>query len=174
MDGKKDGAGTADMTVFYDEDGIRLADVDGELYLSEGTRAYKIGSHPYEPCIYLLRDGEICATIHNAFDQREIYNLAKRGGSLRSVTGNAYDLPRLCRLLAFAAAHFTDVTIDYAEGRIAIEKLKELGALSPETAVPAETLGLRKISGAFSHSKKLNERVMYREDGKVWLRIKKT
>ena len=167
------GIETTDMTVFYEEDRIGLAGVGGELYLWEGTFAYKIGSHPYEPCTYLLRDEEICTTIHNAFDQREIYNLAKRGGSLRSVTGNAYDLPRLCRLLAFAAQHFTEVDIGYAEGKIAIEKLKALGAVSPETAVPVEAVGVRKISDAFSHSKKLSERVMYREDGNVWLRIKR-
>ena len=118
------GIETTDITVVYEEDGIGLADVDGELYLWDGTFAYKIGSHPYEPCTYLLRDGAICTTSHNAFDQREIYGLVKRGGILRSITGNEYDLPGICGFLAFASQHFTDVDIIYAEGKFAIEKLK--------------------------------------------------
>ena len=170
---KELGIEIADMTVFYEEDRIGLAGVGDELYLWDGMLAYKINSHPYEPCTYLLCDGAICTTIHNAFDQREIYGLAKRGCILRSITGNEYDLPRLCSFLAFAAQHFTEVDIGYVEGKIAIEKLKALGAFSPETAVPVEAVGVRKISDAFSHSKKLKERVMYREDGNVWLRIKR-
>ena len=118
------GIETTDITVVYEGDGIGLAGVDDELYLWDGTFAYKIGSHPYEPCTYLLRDGAICTTIHNAFDQREIYGLVKRGGILRSITGNEYDLPGICGFLAFAAQHFTDVDISYAEGKFAIEKLK--------------------------------------------------
>ena len=39
-------------------------------------------------------------------------------------------------------------------------------------ALEPEAVGGRKISGAFSHSKKRKERVMVTEEGKVYVRIK--
>jgi len=56
---------------------------------------------------------------------------------------------------------------------MAIEKMKELGATMPETAVGMSELGVRTISNAFSHSKKLAERVMRMENGKIYVQIKK-
>ena len=55
---------------------------------------------------------------------------------------------------------------------VALEGLKALGALSPETAVRPEAVGIRKIGDAFSHSKKRKERVMETADGRVYVRIK--
>ena len=79
---------------------------------------------------------------------------------------------RLCRLLAFAAAHCPDCDLGYAEGRIAVERMKALGAFSPETAVSCAELGVRQISDAFSHSRKLTERVMKTEDHRVYVKRK--
>ena len=56
---------------------------------------------------------------------------------------------------------------------MAIEKMKELGATSPERAVGMDELGVKTISDIFSHSKKLAERVMRTENGKVYVQIKK-
>ena len=50
-------------------------------------------------------------------------------------------------------------------------KLKESGATSPETAIDVTSLGVRSISDRFSHSKRRKERVMYTEEGKVYVRI---
>ena len=109
--------------------------------------------------------------MHNAFTVEDIRALAK-GGTIAAVTGSEYDVGRLCRLLAFAAKNCPDCDIGYAEGAVALEGLKALGALSPETAVRPEAVGVRKISDAFSHSKKRRERVMVTEEGKVYVRIK--
>jgi|GEM_PF-2250403 len=161
----------SELAVFFDEDGIVLAQAGKDLYLYDGTLVYKIGSHGYEPCTYLMREGGVSTAIHNAFNESEILSLAKRGGVIRTVTGTEYDMERLCRFLAFASA-FSDCGIDYVEGKMAIEKLKELGATSPEKAVPIQMTGINYIPSALSRSKKLKERIMETEDGKVFVRIK--
>jgi len=160
------------VTPLYREGEILLADVDGDLYLWDGSCAYRIGSHPYEPCTYLLRGGGISAAIHNAFEADTIRFAAESGETVRSITGNDYGIGRICRLLVFAAKDCPDSDIGYVEGRIAIEKMKELGATSPETAVRVSELGVRGISDRFSRSKKRTERVLYTEDGRAYVRIK--
>ena len=147
--------------------------VDGKLCLRDGTELYQVCSHPYEPCTYLLRSGNIDTTIHNAFEETSIRRIAENKGTLRAVTGAIYDADRICRLLAFAAKNCPNHDISYVEGKMAIEKLKELGATSPETAVNMSEFGVRTISDAFSHSKKLTERVMRTQSGKVYVQIKR-
>jgi len=159
--------------LLYSEGNLLLAEADGDLYLWDGNLAYKIGSHPYEPCTYLMRNDIIFTVIHNAFGVGEIRCLAKNGGTTTSISGNNYDIGRLCRLLAFAAENCPDTDISYVESKMAIEKMKALGAFSPETAVHCSDLGVRMISDRLSRSRKLTERVMYTEDGRVYVRIKK-
>ena len=146
---------------------------DGELCLRDGADLYQISSHPYEPCTYLLRNGNIDAVIHNAFDESSIRRAAETKGAIRAITGAEYDADRLCRFLAFAAKHCPNHDISYVEGKMAIEKLKKLGATSPKTAVNMSELGVRTISDAFSHSKKMTERVRQIPSGKVYVRINK-
>ncbi len=145
---------------------------DGELWLRDGADLYQVCSHPYEPCTYLLRNGNIDAVIHNAFEASSIRRVAEEKGAIRAVTGAEYDADRLCRFLAFAAKHCPNHDVSYVEGKMAVQKLKELGATGPETAVSMSDLGVRTISEAFSRSKKLTERVMRTDSGKVYLRIK--
>ena len=159
--------------VLYSAEDIALMDVDGELCLRHGGNLYRIHSHPYEPCTYLVREGNIEATIHNAFETSTIRRAAEENQPIRAVTGAEYDADRLCRFLAFAAKRCPNHDVSYIEGKMAIEKMKELGATSPETAVGMSELGVRTISGAFSRSKKLAERVMRTENGKVYVQIKR-
>jgi hypothetical protein len=160
-----------EMTLYREGD-LALTEEDGQLFLRAGTEAYRLASHPYEPCTCLYRGDKLSAVIHNAFTAEEIASLAKNGGTTRAVTGSRYDIGRVCRLLAFAAERCPDCDISYAEGAVALEALKNLGALSPETAVSPSAVGVRKISDAFSHAKKRKERVMVTEEGKVYVRIK--
>ncbi len=155
----------------YREESLALTEEDGTLSLRVGEETYRLACHPYEPCTYLYRGDRLSAAIHNAFTVEEIRALAG-GGTARTVTGNEYDVGRLCRLLAFAAENCPDCDVGYAEGAVALEALKALGALSPETAVYPSAVGVRKISDAFSHSKRRKERVMYTEDGRAYVRIK--
>ena len=159
--------------VLYSAEDMALMDVDGELCLRDGGNLYRIHSHPYEPCTYLVREGNIAATIHNAFESSTIRRVAEERQPIRAVTGAEYDADRLCRFLAFAAKRCPNHDISYIEGKMAIEKMKELGATRPETVVDMDELGVRTISDMFSHSKKLTERVMRTENGKVYVQIKK-
>ena len=159
--------------VLYSMGDIALLDVGGELCLRDGEIIYQVRSFPYyNPATYLLRDGDITATISNAFDESEIHRVVEKRKPIRAVTGTEYDADRLCRFLVFAARHCPNHDVGYVEGKMAIEKMKELGATSPETAVDMSELGVRTISDAFSHSKKLAERVMRTESGKVYVQIK--
>ena len=155
----------------YGEEGLALTEKDGELFLRIGEKSCLLACHPYEPCTRLYRGENLCAAVHNAFTAEEIRALAE-GGTIMAVTGSEYDVGRLCRLLAFAAENCPDCDIGYAEGAVALEALKALGALSPETAVSPSKVGVRKISDAFSHSKRRKERVLYTPEGKVYVRIK--
>ncbi len=156
----------------YREEGLALTEEEGTLYLHADGESYRLSSHPYEPCTCLYRGDSLSAVVHNAFTLEEIRALAEQGGTVRAVTGSEYDVGRLCRLLAFAAKNCPDCDIGYAEGAVALEGLKALGALSPETAVSPSKVGVRKISDAFSHSKRRKERVLYTPEGKVYVRIK--
>lgn len=160
-------------TILHQTGGFTLSEKGENLFLYSGTRVYSITSTPFEPCTFLKLDEHILSTIHNAFDCREILSLAQEGGTLHAVTGCEYDLPRLCRMLAYAAANPGDYSIEYVEGKLAIEDMKQRGAISPETAVSLASLGIRHISRAFSHSRRLQERVMTTDDNRVYLQIKK-
>ena len=155
----------------YQEESLALTEEEGALSLHANGESYRLSCHPYEPCTYLYRGGSLRAVVHNAFTAEEIRTLAE-GGTIMAVTGSEYDVGRLCRLLAFAAENCPDCDISYAEGAVALEALKALGALSPETAVSPSKVGVRKISDAFSHSKRRKERVLYTPEGKVYVRIK--
>ena len=160
-----------ERTLFREGD-LALTEEGGELILHTGGSACRLASHPYEPCTFLYRGETLLSAVHNAFTLGELRALAERGGTIRAVTGSEYDLGRVCRLLAFAAENCPDHDIGYVEGAVALEELKALGALSPETAVRPEAVGVRKISDAFSHSRRRRERVMETADGRVYVRIK--
>ena len=160
-----------ERTLFREGD-LALAEENGELILHAGEGVYRLASHPYEPCTYLYQGETLRSAVHNAFTLEELRALAEQGGAVRAVTGSEYDVGRACRLLAYAAENCPDRDLSYAEGAIALEDLKALGALSPETAVSPEAVGVRRISDAFSHSKKRKERVMVTEEGTVYVRIK--
>ena len=163
----------AEGLVLHSTGDIALLLLDGKLCLRDGADLYEVSSQPYEPCTYLLRNGNIDSVIHNAFDESSIRRVAEVKGIIRAVTGAEYDADRLCRFLAFAAKHCPNHDVSYVEGKMAIEKLKKLGSTSPETAVDMSELGVRSISEAFSHSKKLTERVMRIPSGKVYVQIKR-
>ena len=50
--------------------------------------------------------------------------------------------------------------------------IDDLRGSKHEKAVEVQSLGLRKISERFSHSRKRDERVMYTAQGKVYLKIR--
>ncbi|MCR5661607.1 MAG: hypothetical protein K6G50_05720 [bacterium] len=141
------------------------------LVLCDGDIVYTITSSPQEPCTYLHKAGRLIAAIHNAFNASEIIGLAATGKKLHTISGNDYDLRELCQMLAIAGEKVTDCSIDYLEGIAAMEKMKKMGATSPETAVPVSKLGIRQFSACFTHSKKWRKVLCQTPNGKYYLKL---
>ena len=159
------------MIVYMDDKYALIQERGKVCFIIEG-RLYRLSCHPYEPCTYINIGNGIFICIHNAFDPLSVVETFARGKTVTSLSGKVYDGKEFCEMLDFMVDHFTDTDISYLEGAIAVNKMKEIGAISPESAVEVEKLGVRKISDNFSHSRKLDERVMYTPDGKAYLRIK--
>ena len=149
--------------LMYEKEGILLV---------AGEKQYLLSCHPYEPCLYIRTQGRM-TVLHNAFDPERVKEAFENGRTVEAVTGTAYDLALFGELVVYAAAHFSETDIGYAGGKLAVEKLKALGALDERTAVfPAKT-GIAGIDSRFSHAAKLEEKVMYTPDGRVYVRIRR-
>ena len=167
-----EGSFRADVAVYRD-DHYALGQKNGKPFFAADGKIYLLSCHPYEPCLYIKSGEVLVAVIHNAFDPFEVLKAFAKGNTVDSISGKKYEAKEFCEMLDFAANKLYDTDISYVEGAMAVKKLKEMGATDPETAVDVKNLGVRAISARFSHSRKLTERVMYRPDGKVYLRIKK-
>ena len=159
-----------DIIVYQDEH-YTLGQKDTSPYFTADGITYLLSCHPYEPCTY-IRDGErLVAVIHNAFNPLDVVEAFAKGNTVTSISGKVYDAKAFCVTIEFAASYLYDTDISYVESALAVKKLKESGATSPEAAIDIKALGVRSISDRFSHSKKRKERVMYTEEGKVYVRI---
>ena len=157
--------------IVYQDECYMLGQTDTSPYLTADGKTYLLSCHPYEPCTY-IRDGErLVAVIHNAFNPLDVMEAFAKGKTVTSISGKVYDAKAFCVMIEFAASYLYDTDISYVEGALAVKKLKESGATSPETAIDVTSLGVRSISDRFNHSKKRKERVMYTEEGKVYVRI---
>ena len=165
MDGTEN---NRDATVYRDNCHV-LGRKDGKPFFTAGGKTYYLSCHPYEPCTYIRDGGTLVSVIHKAFDPDSVMKAFAKGNTVDSITGKVYDAKEFCEMLAFAVNKHYDTDIGYVEGAMAVEKLKALGATSPETAVDVKYLGVRTISDRFSHSRKLTARVMYTGDGKAYL-----
>ena len=157
--------------IVYQDERYTLGQKDTFPYLTADGKTYLLSCHRYEPCTY-IRDGErLVAVIHNAFNPLDVMEAFAKGKTVTSISGKVYDAKAFCVTIEYAAKYLYDTDISYVEGALAVKKLKESGATSPETAIDVKALGVRSISDRFSHSKKRKERVMYTEEGKVYVRI---
>ncbi len=161
----------ADGAVYRDAR-FTLGWADGEPYLTADGTTYALSCQPYEPCTCLYRDGALVAAVHSAFDPDAALRAFARGERVAAITGRTYDARRFCELLAFSAQNCVDTDVSWVEGALAVERLKELDATAPDRAVTLRELDVRAISDRFSRSRKLTERVMYTDDGRVYLEIK--
>lgn len=158
--------------VVYQDERYTLGIKDRVPYLIVGERTFTLSCQPFEPCMYIQSEGELLNIIHNSFDPEWVVNCFAEGDTFTSITGREYTPRDFCELIDFASTSCYDTDISYVEGAIAVRKLKELGAVCPEKAVDIGTLGFRTISDRFSRSKKLTERVMYTDDGRVFVKIR--
>ena len=70
------------------------------FYEYRGNR-YMLGSHPYEPCLYLVSDGKCIRTLHNAFTVEKLRETFLAGETIcDGLTDTVYDANAFCRVLA--------------------------------------------------------------------------
>ena len=146
------------MNSLYQDHTVTLAKQEDRLYLIYQERSYPLSSNPYEPCFYIGLSDEKQITIHNSFETREIEKAAKSNGSIRMITGHAYNIKEICRLLVLAIElEQESIDISYLEGRRFIRILENLHAYSPETAADLSVYGLKNLNimEGFIHAKRI-------------------
>ncbi len=115
---------------------VLFADVSSDIYLAEGEKNYRLSTYPAEPCLYIHLNENKRITVHNAFTTGDIYRAIQTNGRIRMITGNAYDVTGICRLLAEAVKLNEDsVDIAYLEGCCVMRRLEETGAISERSAM---------------------------------------
>ena len=119
------------IEILYQTEDVCLIYKDQDLVLVVDDKAYQLSSHPYEPCLYIKFDNKIITIIHNSFDVLEIIQLAKENGVMRAITGEEYDIKRICKLLVYAVNNnIFESDIGYLEKRLAKDGLIKCGANS--------------------------------------------
>lgn len=144
--------------VIYRGGNCTLETIDGRAYFRTDGQRYRLSSHPYEPCTYLIDENEQQKTIHNAFEIGSALREFGSGRTLRAITGTVYDAAAFCRLLGQAAAYAGDeVDIDYLEAMQIVDAVRARGAVSKETARDPAELGLAgsKYLPRLLHAKKI-------------------
>lgn len=71
------------------------------LFFHKGV-TYELSDHPYEPCIYIRRDGRLVCTLHNAFTVYDLPEWFAEGKKLTAIDGKKYDEKGFCKVLADA------------------------------------------------------------------------
>ena len=135
------------METLYQDGPVRLWEEDGQLRFCDGAKEFVLTSYPYEPCLYLT-DGEgHQIVIHNSFEESWIASIAREGGTLSTLSGNAYDIARVCGLLQMAAREWRSADLDVFErlyqprgedGGVPVEKQR------PEYCIPLKEGTLRE------------------------------
>ena len=102
-----------DCEVYRDERYV-LGMYDGYPYLTINDKKYVLTCHPYEPCLYITREGGSMTAVHNAFDPFYVLEAFRGGETVTSVTGLEYDAKGFCRMIEYAA-DMVNINIDDAE-----------------------------------------------------------
>ncbi len=85
----------------YNDDGVVLRkEGKAALFLEVDGCEFELTSTSYEPCTYILLEGQTFAMIHNGFEVYNAADLLVKGHKILSITGHEYDLAKFCRLLA--------------------------------------------------------------------------
>lgn len=85
----------------YDNMVLLKLSEDKILFVYNNER-YWLTSHPYEPCLYIKRNGLLVCILHNAFD---VYDLPDKFASeeqIKSIDGKLYDEEAFLKVLAAA------------------------------------------------------------------------
>ncbi|MBQ6575164.1 MAG: hypothetical protein IJL90_03555 [Lachnospiraceae bacterium] len=141
----------------YEDGEYLLVRSDGDAFLCIGDNSYKLSDHPYEPCLYIRIAHGTWVTLHNSFTVKTICETALSNGTVTTVSGHAYDMPGILRLLRKTIEiSQASVDITYVEALCFMDILEEHGAISEETAIDLRTFGMQNpnVMNTLLHSKK--------------------
>ena len=145
--------------IFYRDGNVAFGETDGKYYLTVGEKSYWLSDYPFVPDLYIKGPEGLMTMIHNSFTVAQLRSVATEGGTMTMVTGDTYDTKGIIRLLLKAIEIGMDsVDIGYLEARIFVDYMEEKGAVSPETAVDPEDVGIfnPNVMNSFLHSKKVD------------------
>ena len=137
-----------DLNVIYYNDGeMSFGRKDGRTYLVWEKMFYLLTDYPWEPCLYVKSWDKKLKALHHAFTVERLIELAKNGGTMELIRDTEFDVPQILRtILRAMELPLDDMDIDHAAAYLFIDKMMELGAVSEETAVEPEKIGLTRGS----------------------------
>ena len=157
--------------IYYSDGEISFGSKDGKTFLVRDKMFYLLTDYPWEPCLYVKSWDRKLKTLHHAFTVERLIELAKNGGTMELIRDTEFDVPQILgTILRAMELPLDDMDIDYAAAYLFIDKMMELRAVSEETAVEPEKIGLTRgsILRGFTHSKKVGETT----DGRLYVREK--
>lgn len=77
-------------------------DDPGVIYFNYNGCRYKLESHPYEPCLYIISGDCIICTLHTAFTTIKLIATFSKGESVNAVNCKDYDEAAFVKVLAAA------------------------------------------------------------------------
>ena len=162
------------LKILYQDGDTIISETESGYYLHIGELVYELACHYYEPCLYIMGEGDNCVTIHDAFTVDHLSRLAESKGTLKMITNDEYDLQGICKLLCKAVSLMMNrvyvkfMNISYLEGCCFLDYLEECGAISKDTAVPLTNTQIKnpKVIESFQH---LNKRVNRTDDARYYV-----
>jgi len=122
------------IDTLYHSKQISLLCYNNNLVAIKNKNIYKLSSNPYEPCLYINLGNEIKITIHSSFSISEIIDIAKENKTIRSISGNDYDIEKICNLLLCAIDNnLLNTDINYLEKYLKINNQKEIKKIDRKT-----------------------------------------
>lgn len=80
----------------------KIENIDGKIVFSYPDGEYQLRSQPYEPCLYICKDGETIKVLHNAFDVYDLPAIFGAGETVRAIDGSDVDEDTFCKVLMAA------------------------------------------------------------------------
>jgi len=79
-----------------------IENINGKIIFSYTDGEYELRSHPYEPCLYIYKDGEMIKILHNAFEVYDLPSIFDSNGTVRAIDGRDFDRDAFCKVLVAA------------------------------------------------------------------------
>ena len=73
---------------------------DEKVVFSHNGVEYELASHPYEPCLYIKKNGSIAHVLHNAFDAYDLPDIFGAGNTVTAIDGKVFDENAFFKVLA--------------------------------------------------------------------------